>query len=340
MGKSIFKPKIFWVLILSVVALVIVIGLKACFASYSGEDSWVYISHNSTEDELKRSICNALGSNDGKKVVSFYKMLGGDPKKSAGAYKISNGELLIKIARNIKLGRQTPVKVVWNNLRSFDQLAQRIDECLEIDSLAFTESSRRILNQRGVSDAEMIGYFLPNSYEFYWTASADDVVNKLLSAYDEFWNDERIKKASDLNLTPIEVATIASIVEEETAKSDEKPVVARLYLNRLQKGMKLQADPTIRFALNDFNIKRVTGKDLTVVSPYNTYMYQGLPPGPIRNVEASTIDMVLNAPKHNYIFMCAKEDFSGYHNFATTYAEHQINAKRYQSELNKRAVFH
>ena len=155
---------------------------------------------------------------------------------------------------------------------------------------------------------------------------------------NRFWDKSRRSKAARLGLTPAEVATIASIVEEETAKTDEKPKVARLYLNRLQKGIKLQADPTVKFASGDFSLRRITGKHLAIESPYNTYKISGLPPGPIRVPASSTLDAVLNAPNHNYIYMCAKEDFSGYHNFASDYATHQANARRYQAELNRRGI--
>ncbi len=164
------------------------------------------------------------------------------------------------------------------------------------------------------------------------------MVRRLLDYRNRFWSKERRSKAASLGLTPSQVATIASIVEEETAKADEKPKVARLYLNRLKKGIKLQADPTVKFATGDFTLRRITGKHLAIESPYNTYKVNGLPPGPIRIPAAATIDAVLNAPKHDYIYMCAKEDFSGYHNFASDYATHMANARRYQAELNRRGI--
>ncbi|MDE7125694.1 MAG: endolytic transglycosylase MltG, partial [Muribaculaceae bacterium] len=172
----------------------------------------------------------------------------------------------------------------------------------------------------------------------YWTASPAAIVENLVDVRDRFWNDSRSAKARAIGLTPAQVATVASIVEEETAKADERPLVARLYLNRLEKGMPLQADPTVKFSLGEFGLRRITGAHLKVESPYNTYKYKGLPPGPIRIADRSAIDDVLDAPRHNYIYMCAKEDFSGYHNFATDYASHANNARRYRQALDRRGI--
>lgn len=155
---------------------------------------------------------------------------------------------------------------------------------------------------------------------------------------DRFWTDDRREKARKLGLTPVEVATLASIVEEESAKPDEYPAIARLYMNRLKKGMLLQADPTVKYATGNFALRRITGEHLRTPSPYNTYLHPGLPPGPLRTPSKSTIDRVLSAPAHTYLYMCAKEDFSGYHNFASDYATHTANARRYQKELNRRGI--
>ena len=170
------------------------------------------------------------------------------------------------------------------------------------------------------------------------TTSAESVVKKMLAHYCNYWSADRREKAKSMGLSPAEVSVVASIVEEETNKKDERPLVARLYLNRIKQGMKLQADPTVKFALGDFSLRRITLKHLYVESPYNTYINKGLPPGPIRIVNKATLDDVLNAPEHKYIYMCAKEDFSGYHNFAEDYATHRSNARRYQAELNRRNI--
>lgn len=177
--------------------------------------------------------------------------------------------------------------------------------------------------------------FIPNTYEVYWDMTLDQFLARMTKEKDRFWNDERRQKAKDIGLTPEEVVTLASIVDEETAKNDEKPIIAGLYMNRLKRGMLLQADPTVKYAVGDFTLQRILYRHLEVDSPYNTYKYAGLPPGPLRIPSIRAIDGVLNYTHHNYLYMCAKEDLSGRHNFARTLAEHSRNAQRYQSALNR-----
>lgn len=241
-------------------------------------------------------------------------------------------------ARYIAGGRQTPVKVTFANTRTMQQLADKITTQVEITPQDFLEQTDTLLASRGFAAEDYPAVFMPDTYEVYWTTSGASLTRRILSHYEEFWTDERRAKASALGLTPVQVATIASIVEEETAKSDERPMVARLYLNRFHKGMRLQADPTVKYATGNFALRRITSAHLKTPSPYNTYLNKGLPPGPIRMASARTIDQVLDAPEHDFLFMCAREDFSGYHNFAVTYAEHQANARRYQAELNRRGI--
>ena len=180
--------------------------------------------------------------------------------------------------------------------------------------------------------------FIPNTYEVYWNTPADKLVERMKREYDSFWNDERLKKAENIRLSPIEVSILASIVEEETAVPEEYPVVAGLYINRLYKNMPLQADPTVKYAVGDFTLRRILNIHLEVESPYNTYLNGGLPPGPIRIPSVRGIDAVLNYTKHNYIYMCANDDFSGRHNFAVTLSEHNRNAQKYRAELNRRGI--
>ena len=232
-----------------------------------------------------------------------------------GAYLIKKGDRVIDVARRLKRGAQTPVKVTFNNIRLFSELPEIMGRQMEFDAVDFEAACESVLPEAGFKKPGFVAAFLPDTYEFYWTSSAESTV-----------------------LTPVQVATIASIAEEETAASDERAVVARLYLNRLKTGMKLQADPTVKYAVGDFGLRRILNRHLETVSPYNTYMIQGLPPGPIRMPYASTLDGVLNAPMHNYIYMCAKEDFSGRHNFATTLLAHNANANRYREALNKRGI--
>jgi UPF0755 protein len=249
-----------------------------------------------------------------------------------------NNNDLINLLRS---GRQSPVKVTFSNVRSLEVVSSKLSAYLEADSSdiyqAFVDSE--FLSDSKFNISNVISVFIPNTYEFYWNTSAVQLRKRILKEYNSFWNKERIKQASIMDLTLTEVSTLASIVEkEQNIKKDERPAIAGLYLNRLNKNMKLESDPTLIFALKDFNINRVLNKDKKVDSPYNTYKYKGLPPGPICIPSINAIDAVLNAEKHDYIFMCAKEDFSGYHNFAKTYTKHLKNARKYQRVLNKRRI--
>ena len=258
-----------------------------------------------------------------------------------GRYKIDralNNNELINLLRS---GRQTPIKVTFNNLRTKEQLAGRIANQIEADSFAILSYITDTIFQQklGLNNNNISCLFIPNTYEFYWNTSADQFVKRMLKEYQKFWNNDRKAKADKIKLNYYEVATLASIVEkEQNIKRDERPEIAGLYLNRIKKKMKLESDPTLIFALGDFTIKRVLNKDKKVDSPFNTYKHRGLPPGPICIPSINSIDAVLNASDHKYIFMCAKEDFSGYHNFAKTYAKHLLNARKYQKALNKRKI--
>lgn len=192
--------------------------------------------------------------------------------------------------------------------------------------------------QIGYSTETLPCLFIPNTYEVYWTMTPEAFVKRMQKEHDRFWNEERKAKAQSIGLTPEEVATLASIVEEETANNAEKPMVAGLYINRLHADMPLQADPTVKFALQDFGLRRILHTHLETDSPYNTYKHTGLPPGPIRIPSIQGIESVLNYTRHNYLYMCAKEDFSGTHNFAATFSQHLANARKYQQELNRRKI--
>ena len=259
----------------------------------------------------------------------------------AGRYKINralNNNDLVNLLRS---GKQTPIKVTFNNLRNKEQLAGRIASQIEADSLSIINyiTDTTFLNKLQLTSYNVACLFIPNTYEFYWNTSVEGFVNRMVKEYSSFWNSSRKKKAAAIKLNYYQVSALASIVEkEQNIKRDERPEIAGLYLNRLKKRMKLESDPTLIFALNDFSIKRVLNKDKKVDSPYNTYKHKGLPPGPICIPSINAIDAVLNASDNKYIFMCAKEDFSGYHNFAKTYAKHLINARKYQKALNKRKI--
>jgi UPF0755 protein len=189
-----------------------------------------------------------------------------------------------------------------------------------------------------VNTETVLSIFIPNTYQLWWNIQTEAFVERMYKEYQKFWSETRLGKAKAMNLSPTEVVILASIVEEENHKTDEQPRIAGVYMNRLQKGMLLQADPSVKFALQDFGRKRLLNSDLTIDSPYNTYKYTGLPPGTIRIPSPTTVDAVLNYEKHTYIFMCAKDDLSGYHNFATTLSQHNENARKYHNALNQRNI--
>lgn len=258
-----------------------------------------------------------------------------------GHYLITGNESNIDLIRKFRGAHQKPVKVTFNKHRTVEDLAGIISQQIEPDSSAFVTLLKNVdyLKKLNLDTATILANFIPNTYEVYWNTSPEKFIKKMLKAADAYWNDERLSKAADLNLSKLEVITLASIVEEETNKYDEQPRVAGVYLNRLKKGWHLQADPTVKFAVNDFTLKRILNKHLATDSPYNTYKVIGLPPGPICLPSTKTIDAVLNPEKHNYMYFCAKEDFSGYHNFSQTLAGHNANARKYHKALNKRKIF-
>ena len=307
------------------------------YSRYGGESVRLYIPAGISEVALKDSLQSRLGD-FGDDVFTVWKLHRADLAKTHGSYVVDPGDRALSISRRLRAGRQTPVRVTFNNVRTLDQLADRVASKMEWGSDDFLAACNSVLPAKGFRKAQYPAAFLPDTYEFFWTTPAEEVVTKLSDVRDKFWNEERRAKAASLGLNPVGVATLASIVEEETAKSDERPKVARLYLNRLNKGMLLQADPTVKFAVGDFSLKRIYNSHLAVNSPYNTYKNKGLPPGPIRVAERSTLEAVLDAPSHNYIYMCAKDDFSGYHNFASDFAEHNRNAARYHKALSQRNI--
>lgn len=259
----------------------------------------------------------------------------------AGRFKISslqNNNQLINILRS---GKQEPVMLTFNNIRTLDQLADLVSQDLEIkqDKLLNLLCSHEVQTGFGLNDNTIICMFIPNTYQFFWNTSEIEFINRMHREYENFWDQVRREKAKELNLTKEQVMTLASIVNEETDKNEEKAKIAGVYLNRLKKGIRLQADPTIVYVVGNFTLQRVLRQYYQIDSPYNTYLYGGLPPGPICIPEISSIDAVLNYEKHNYLYFCAKPDFSGYHVFARTLEEHNHNAQIYRHELNKRKIY-
>lgn len=258
-----------------------------------------------------------------------------------GKYLLDKGLNTNEIVNMLKSGNQVPVNVTFNNLRFINELAGAVSKYIQPDSIELLRkfSDPAVHEKFGFIESTFHCMFIPNTYEFYWTTTADQFLERMSMEYKRFWNETRRNEANELGLTPEEVMTVASIVQEETNKKNEKPIVAGLYLNRIKRGMPLQADPTVKFALGNFHIKRVLNSHLAIDSPYNTYKYAGLPPGPINFPEISSIEAVLHATKTPYIYMCARQDFSGYHNFAKNLSAHNENARKYKAALDSLDIF-
>ena len=300
----------------------------------------IYVPKDATAESLRDSLETRLGGDFGAKVYNLWNSMDGDIARANGSYEVAPGEKAYELANRIAKGRQTPVKLVVNVARTLGDLTDGIAAKVEASPGELIEAMDSVFAQDPEYCARVryTAAILPDTYEVYWNATPRKIIETLAMWRDKFWTEERLDKAKKIGLSPAEVVTLASIVEEESNKKDEQPRIAGLYLNRLAKGMKLQADPTVKFALGDFAIRRVTASMLETDSPYNTYRNLGLPPGPIRVPQKSTIDAVLNPEHHSYIYMCAKEDFSGYHNFTADYNTHLANAKRYAAALNKNGI--
>ncbi len=258
----------------------------------------------------------------------------------SGRYLIQDGMSNNELVNLLRSGRQTPINVVFNNLRTKEDFAGAIGQQLEIDSLELLNAmlDTAFLNEHQLDTFTVSTVFIPNTYEFYWNTPVSSFLSRMVAEHHHFWNDRRKAQAKALGLSLSEVTILASIVEKESFRLEEQPIIAGLYLNRLQKKMRLQSDPTVIFALGDFSIRRLLNKDLKFDSPYNTYKYAGLPIGPISLPSIKAMEAVLNADEHDYIFMCAKDDFSGFHNFAVEASEHYANAAKYREALNQRNI--
>ena len=302
------------------------------------ETTYIYIDRDDDVDSVYTKVMEAGNPKQMHGLESLVRYKGYTPK--TGRYAIKPTDNMRYLHRRLSMGYQTPVRLTIGSVRTLDRMARNASRQLMIDSveIATLFADTAFIHKLGYTKETLPALFIPNTYEVYWDMSAEDFMARMQKEHKAYWNAERMKKAEAIGLTPIEVATLASIVEEETAVNAEKPMVAGLYINRLKKGMLLQADPTVKFSMGDFELRRILYKHLETDSPYNTYKYAGLPPGPIRVPSYQGLESVLNYAKHNYIYMCAKEDFSGTHNFAVTSAQHGANARRYQQALNKRGI--
>ncbi len=278
-----------------------------------------------------------------KHVSTFTRLirwLGFEHKLKPGRYEVQAGVSNYELIKMMAGGHQQPFDIVFKYAERKTDLAGFWSQQLEADSAELLSllNDTSLFSDIGLDTLNSVLVFVPNTYNFFWNTPAEDLLLRMKKEYQLFWNDERKAKASMLKLTPQQVAVLASIVQKETYQKAEMPTVAGVYYNRLQKGMPFQADPTILYAVNDKSIRRVSGAMLKIESPYNTYTHKGLIPGPICVPSVHAMDAVLNLKKHNYIYFCAREDFSGFHNFASSFAQHQVNARKYQRALNRRGI--
>jgi len=312
------------------------------FGKAINQDSILFIKSTNSLIDIQEKIVGYSQSKDNFLWVASKKNFS---KPQTGRYIIKKGMSNNDLVNMFRSGNQTPLKLSFNNQDTLEKFASRIGDQLEIDSLEVISSftNPHFLKENKLSKKSVLQICIPNTYEFYWTISADKFRDNLLKYYKRFWNTSRLQKAKALKLSKNQVITLASIVQKETAKKEERPIVAGLYLNRLKNGWPLQADPTIIYCIKelkgqDYIVKRVLNVDLKIESPYNTYKNKGLPPTLIAMPDISSIDGVLNAKKHDYYYMCVNIDKFGYHSFAKTLAQHNKNAAKYQKWLNKKGV--
>jgi UPF0755 protein len=301
----------------------------------------IYIPTGSSYNQVLDSLKSNLTIKNLKVLKWIAEKKGYQDKIKPGRYVIDKSLSYNSLINILRSGRQSPVRMTFNNVRTLNQIAGKIGRQLEADSaeiMDFLSDDSNYIRD-GFKKENIIALFIPDTYEFYWNTNAEELYARMLKEYRLFWNDQRLSKANEKGLDPKEVSILASIIDDEVAKPEEKPRIAGVYLNRLTRGMPLQACPTIKFALNDFSITRVLKKYLTVDSPYNTYKHTGFPPGPIGCATIQGIDAVLNAEKHDYLYFAARSDFSGFHNYSRTLSEHNRYALLYQKELDKRKIF-
>ena len=273
-------------------------------------------------------------------LISFSflsKLMDYDEQVKPGRYLLQPNLSNIQAIRLLRAGIQEPVKITFNNVRLISDLSEKITRNLNMKPEEFEAALIKFAmnNSSGFNKDNVLTMFIPNTYEVYFNVSPDELVERMHDEFKKFWNEERRRKAQAVGLTPVEVSILASIVQAESVKHDEAPVIAGLYINRLKKDIPLQADPTLVFAVGDFTLKRVLNEHKEIDSPYNTYRNRGLPPGPVNMPEIFAIDAVLNYTKSDYLYMCAKEDFSGRHNFTHSYRQHINNAQKYQQALTR-----
>lgn len=316
---------------------------KSFFApvKVEGEGIDIYIAGDAVYEDVKDSLRDAgiLVNEPAFDLLARRKRFMSNIKP--GHYIITDNMSNNHIVNLLRSGSQTPVRITFNNIRTLADLSGKLGKQLAIDSADIHQSliNESVYSDEGFTRETIIAAFIPDTYEVYWTITARELISRMIREFRAYWNSGRTKKAGDMGLSPVEVSILASIVDDEVLKPDEKPRIAGVYLNRLDRDIPLQACPTIKFALNDFTIRRVLNKHLKVDSPYNTYTRTGLPPGPVRSASREGIRAVLNAEDHNYLYFVARHDFSGYHHFSTNLRDHINYANKYQLELDRLEIY-
>ena len=328
--------------VVSIVVIVVALGYYYFFSALSvnNEKQFLYIDNDDNIDSVYAKLSPMANKHSMIGFKSLVSISSYSKNIKTGRYEITKDNGSLAVFRKLKSGLQAAVNLTIPSVRTKDKLAGMLSKKLMIDSLSILHAlnDSNICKKYNYTPSTIVCMFIPNTYDVYWNISLPKFLDQMNTESKNFWNYERTKKAEALKLSKTEVITLASIVDEETANNTEKPMIAGMYYNRLMTNMPLQADPTIKFALQNFDIKRIYHNMLTVNSPYNTYTNIGLPPGPIRIPTVAGIDAVLNRVHHPYLYMCAKEDFSGTHNFARTYQEHLQNAAKYTKALNSRGI--
>ncbi len=338
--KKILIPFIIFSTVLTTSSVYIYQMLYAPNFLINQPEKFIIIKEETKFDHLRNKLIEDTLLND---VISFSvlsKLMDYDDNIKIGAYRVKTNMSNYNMISMLRSGNQTPINITFSYARKIDDLAEKITEKLMISNEDLMKYLvENIDKYKGFNEMDIISVFLPDTYEVYWNISPKNLVDKMYSEYKKFWDADRMRKLKNINLNQKEAIILASIVASETRMIDEADRIAGVYMNRLNKNMRLQADPTLVFAANDFTIRRVLNKHKKIKSPYNTYIHKGLPPGPIRLTPKNYIDAVLNYEKHNYIFFCAKEDFSGYHSFATNLGDHNRNARKFQRALNERKIY-
>ena len=347
MKKSVSKLYLYGAI--ACIVIVAIVGYLYCFSSFSKSSNtqYVYIDTDDNIDSVYKKVEPIANSFPYQAFKTLTHHFGYAEHIHTGRYAIHPGEGALKVWRHMKNGLQEPINLTLPSVRTLDKLSVELSKKLMIDSTSILQAltDEATCEKYGYDTTTIACMFIPNTYDLYWNISVDKSLERMKKESDKFWNFERTEKAKAMKLTPVEIITLASIVDEETANNGEKPMIAGMYYNRLMlhnaeypEGMPLQADPTIKYAWQRFDLKRIYNNLLSIKSPYNTYKNPGLPPGPIRIPSVAGIDAVLNHVHHDYLYMCAKEDFSSTHNFARTYDEHLQNAAKYSKALNERGI--